>query len=233
MDTTKVDLCIIIPAYNESRRILATIEKQVEELQGWVYHIIVCDDGSSDNTAALCETIRERPGLSLRVLRQRHAGRGQALKYALERCSSKYVAFSSADIVLRRFEVERGLTRLRKADLVMFSKWTRKRSGNAPRWILSRVFSFFLRVLFHVPFHDTQGVKLVELQTVRKIISACSSSGFFLDAEIAIVAFKRGFRVVEQPWDYSYSPGSTITPSAALRVAHEMLLIRLRLPPEG
>jgi dolichyl-phosphate beta-glucosyltransferase len=231
MDTSKVDLSIIIPAYNEARRILPTIERQVRELRGLRYSIIVCDDGSCDNTAALCEAIKERLNLRLMVLKQQHAGRGQALRYALERTSSKYVVFSSADIVLRRFEVEQALSRLRRADLVMFSKWTRKRPRNVARWILSRMFSFLLRVLFHVPFHDTQGVKLAGVHTARQIISACSSSGFFLDAEIAIVAFNRGLRVVEQAWDYSYSPGSTITPFAVFGIAHEMLLMRLRLPP--
>jgi len=226
-DRKSADICIIIPAYNEYKRIGSTIEKQAKELERWAAQILVCDDGSSDSTSAIAKTVANRTGTNLILLRQAHVGRGEALRHAVKKCVSRYVVFSSADVVVRNIEIEEALRRLRTAHLVMFSKVrSQEYGGTAFRRILSRCFALLVRTLFQVRFHDTQGVKVMRLLTAKQIMPFCRSKGFFLDAEVAIVALKHCLRVVEQPWRYSYSLGSKVTPSAIARMVIEMLVTR-------
>ncbi len=232
IDDSKIpstNLCIIIPVYNEERRVTSTLERQTEELEGYPTDILICDDGSSDDTSAVVEAIAKRLGSNIMVVKQPHAGRGQAIRYSLSKCRSKYVAFSSADIVLKHSEIKEALRKLDTADLVMFSKARDGKFGeNSLRVIMSKVFSYLVRVLFGVSFEDTQGVKIMPLQIAKQIIPLCRSKGFFLDAEMAIAAFHNGLRVVEQPWRYPYSQGSTVNLQSVSKMAFEMLLMRLR-----
>lgn len=226
------DLCIVIPAYNEENRIRETLERLAEEFRGWhKLQFLVCDDGSSDQTTAVAEAAARRLSLRLTVLKQQHSGKGQAMRYALQECSSHYVAISDADITLRSGEVEQALRKLSSADLVIFSKTKQEGGKNLPRWVMSRGFSLLLRLLFQIPFHDTQGVKVMRLSAVRQIMPACQSTGFFLEAEIVIVARRVGLRVVEQPWLYSYSGGSKVTASAILKMVVDALRTKLSGQP--
>lgn len=224
------NLCIIIPAYNEEKRLQSTLEEQAKELEHWPASVLVCDDGSSDNTSTIAESIAKRLKIRLTTIRQVHAGRGQAIRYSLSHCQSRYVAFSSADIVLSKSEIEEAFRRLEKADLVMFSKV--RGAGlrrNMSREILSAVFSSLVRVLFCVPFGDTQGIKIMSLEIAKQVVSQCRSKGFFLDAEIAIIAFRHRLRIVEQPWRHQYSRGSTVNISSIAKMALEMMQTRLRM----
>lgn len=222
------DLAIVIPAYNEQKRIKSTLVKQVEQLGNWSFQIVVCDDGSSDSTSSLSRYTGMRLGVDLKVIWQEHAGRGEALRRALSSCESDYIVFSSADIVLGKEEIQETLAKLGRADLVMFSK-VAKSGGFTLRWVLSRGFAWLVRLLFHVPFYDTQGVKVMERLTAVSVMFSCKSRGFFLDAEFAIVAWRKGLRILEQPWRYSYSLGSKVTVSAVLRIIVEMVQTRVRL----
>ncbi|MDH6140438.1 MULTISPECIES: glycosyltransferase [Kitasatospora] len=96
-------LNVIIPAYNEAagiERLLRSIDRAAEAYGGPV-HVVMCDDGSTDDTRALAEAVvagyRHATGV---VIQGAHAGKAKALNLALERCTADYVYRVDADCAL-------------------------------------------------------------------------------------------------------------------------------------
>src|SRR3954470_10420101 len=92
-------LSLVIPAYNEEAGIRQAIDEANDALAGlgWLYEILVVDDGSSDGTAAAVrELAAGRPWL--RLLRHPHnRGYGAALRTGFEAARYDCVAFTDAD----------------------------------------------------------------------------------------------------------------------------------------
>ena len=96
-------LDVIIPAYNESvciERLLWSIDRAAGRYGGAV-HVIMCDDGSTDDTKALAEaamaSFSHATGL---VIPGTHAGKSKALNLALERCTADFVYRLDADCAI-------------------------------------------------------------------------------------------------------------------------------------
>ena len=76
-------LSVVIPAYREATRILKGLETLTGYLsrQSYLWECIVADDGSPDETASIVDAfIREHPGLTIRLLREPHRGKGAAVR---------------------------------------------------------------------------------------------------------------------------------------------------------
>ncbi|WP_312454368.1 glycosyltransferase family 2 protein [Pseudescherichia sp.] len=104
------DLSVIIPAYNEEANILtilATLDRQ--SLQGFV--VIVVDDGSTDNTAALVESYQPKQ-FTLQLLRQENKGAARARENAIRYSTSKYIAVIDCDDSLAEDSLEKAFAPL-------------------------------------------------------------------------------------------------------------------------
>lgn len=98
-------LDVIIPAYNESvciERQLWSIDRAAGRYGGPV-HVILCDDGSTDDTKELAEAVMASFGYATGVVIQgTHAGKSKALNLALERCTADFVYRLDADCAIDR-----------------------------------------------------------------------------------------------------------------------------------
>src|ERR1041385_3985765 len=138
------DLTLIFPAYDEERRLPASIARAREYLEasGLSYEIIVVDDGSSDRTAARAEAAAEG---DRRIQVRRYTpnrGKGYAVAYGAVRARGRWVLFSDADLSTPIEELEKFLPRLQEGyDVVIASRasegsrlevrqsWMRERLG--------------------------------------------------------------------------------------------------------
>ncbi|WP_194913723.1 glycosyltransferase family 2 protein [Catenulispora rubra] len=102
-DGRRPPLEVIIPAYNEAvviERTLRSIDRAAAAYGGRV-RVILCDDGSTDDTRALAEgVIAEFTHATGEVLQGRHAGKSAALNMALAECTADYVYRVDADCAL-------------------------------------------------------------------------------------------------------------------------------------
>src|SRR4051794_22850599 len=142
-----VSLSVVIPAYNEARRLGATLAEVSGYLsrQPWLWEIRVVDDGSNDETAVIAETAGAREP-RVRVQREPHRGKGGAVKAGLLAADGQYRFICDADLSMPIAEIRRFLP----PDLAPFDVAIGSREGMAARRIGEPVYRHLMGRLFNV-----------------------------------------------------------------------------------
>ena len=126
-------LSIVIPAYNESARIEATLERVMACVaeQGWDAEVLVVDDGSTDDTAAIVQRWMERyPRLHL-VKNAGNRGKGYSVRNGLLQAAGDVVMFTDADLSAPMEEAERLMAAIADgADVAIGSRWLDKHAAD-------------------------------------------------------------------------------------------------------
>jgi len=216
-------LTIVIPAFNEEKRLDSSLEKMAEFTSGLFASVemIVVDDGSSDRTASIARSFSEshkNSGPECRVISfSENRGKGAAVRQGMLEASGELALLTDADLSTPIEEIEKllGVMETGEADIVIGSRalkssrirvhqpWYREYGG--------KVFNLLVRLITMLPFHDTQcGFKLFRLQSCRSIFAVQKTDRFAFDVEILYRAVKSGLRVVEEPVVWNHSAGSTV-----------------------
>ena len=108
------DLSVIIPAYNEEKRLPWTLAELTKFLDAWGvdYRVLVADDGSTDRTAALTQRLGPRFS-TLRIVPQ--GGKGRAIRIAMLRATGRVLAFTDADLPFQLSAMQQGYDWIRAA----------------------------------------------------------------------------------------------------------------------
>jgi glycosyltransferase involved in cell wall biosynthesis len=230
-----ISLSVVVPAYNEARRIIGTLETLCAYLHHspWSWEIRVIDDGSTDETARLAEAIA---AIEPRVVVQRepHRGKGGAVKAGLCAAGGGYRFMCDADLSMPVDLIERFLPPfVTGADVIIA---TREGAGatrvNEPehRHIVGRAFNLAVRGLLLPGIHDSQcGFKMFTAAAVAMIFPAVSVSGLSFDLEVLAIARARDLRVVEVPIEWRYREDSKVRLTAdAVSMFRDLLEVRRR-----
>lgn len=230
-----VYLSIVIPAYNESKRIPATLAGVLDYTAslGKSCEVVVVDDGSSDGTASLVEEIgRNAP--SIRVLRNvPNAGKGAAVRKGMLAARGERMLFTDADLSAPIAEAARLFEALEAGyDVAIGSRALRREwigvHQSAMRETAGKLFNFFTRLFTGLNFRDTQcGFKAFRREAAQAIFAAQRIDGWGFDVEALYLARKFGFRVKEVAVHWNHAEASKISPFGdGLRMAAELLKIR-------
>ena len=226
-------LTIVIPAYNEENRIAPTLSG----LAKWAKQrsrvgVLIVSDGN-DSTGAVCRASASMFSPPLRVLSfSRRIGKGAAIVEGFRNSRGDVLSFD-ADSSLEMSEISRMQKKLASADIVMASRRIAgsRAIGEIPlyRRGLSFLFNSFVRILFGLPYSDTQcGYKLYSSKAVRKLSKfPFSSSGYEWDVEMLVAARTLGLEVVECPVVWAYRRGGKARPLDLLRMVLGLLRLRL------
>lgn len=196
---------VVIPTYNEADNIetvTARLRKAVPEA-----HILIADDNSPDGTGKVADELAAQDA-HVRVLhRKGKEGLGAAylagFRWGIEHGYGVLVEMD-ADGSHQPEELPRLLTALKRADLVLGSRWVP--GGRVVNWPRSRQFlsrggSVYSRVLLDVPLRDiTGGFRAFRAETLSGLgMDAVASQGYCFQVDLAHRAVRAGFRVVEVP----------------------------------
>jgi len=168
-------LSIVIPAYDEEKRLSGTLERITGYLKSedWKFsEVIVVDDGSRDGTVRVAEEFRARMP-SVRVLRNpENRGKGYSVRRGMMEAKGEWTLFSDADLSTPIEELEKLWTAAQEARAqVAIGSRALDRSligVHQPlfRESAGKVFNLTVRVITGLPFWDTQcGFKLFEIAT--------------------------------------------------------------------
>jgi glycosyltransferase involved in cell wall biosynthesis len=230
-------LSIIIPAYNEERRIAPTLAQITAYLdrRHRAYELIVVDDGSRDRTRdQVAAVAAEHPQIRLLPM-PRNAGKGAAVRAGVLASRGRTVLFSDADLSTPIEEVERleaalggGAdvaigSRAAPGDVARRQPILRRIQGRAFHWIVR---SLGFRALAAI--RDTQcGFKLFRGPVARALFGELTLTGFAFDVELLERAHER-FRIAEVPVAWTHADGSKVRPGIdAARMLRDLVRIRL------
>jgi len=226
---------IVIPAYNESGRLGATLNRVLAYVhaQGWDAEVIVVNDGSGDNTAEIVRTLAENDPTLRLVENPGNRGKGYSVRNGMLHSKGQIVLFSDADLSSPIEEAPKLLRALEAgADIAIGSRWLRAETQTQRqplhRQIFGRIFNLLLRLTLGLKFKDTQcGFKAFRQPAVRAIFPQQKIERWGFDPEVLFLARKSGFKVTEVPVAWGHSGGTRIHPlSDGSKMFLEMLRIR-------
>jgi dolichyl-phosphate beta-glucosyltransferase len=231
---TRPTLSIIIPAYNEARRLPDSLRKIATYLAAHPLpvEIIVVDDGSRDGTDAAAATAA--PQLPLRVIRRpANAGKGAAVRAGMLVATGEFVLFSDADLSTPIEEVERLLAALRAgAQIAIASRGLRASQVEVHQpWLRERMgktFNVLVRLLVLRGIPDTQcGFKCFRREVVAPLFAPLHTAGFGFDVEVLTRARGLGYEIAQIPTRWINSKDSRLRPGVdSARMFLELLRIR-------
>jgi dolichyl-phosphate beta-glucosyltransferase len=228
---------IVIAAYNEEERLpqtLRTIEAYLAatNLQA---EVVVVDDGSTDQTAALVRARSEgMPELRL-ISYPRNRGKGYALRMGVLASRGKLVLLTDADLSTPIDELEALRPHLlsQSYQIAIGSRaLALSRIEEAqPGWRrgMGRLFNLIVKLVAIDSFQDTQcGFKLFNGEVARELFGQARIDRFAYDVEILALARENGYRVAEVPIGWKNSPASKVRPVLdSLQMLADLLKIRL------
>jgi dolichyl-phosphate beta-glucosyltransferase len=226
---------IVIPAYNESARLGATLEKVLGYVhnQGWDAEVIVVNDGSRDNTAEIVRTFAVKDPCLRLVENPGNRGKGYSVRNGMLNAQGRIVLFSDADLSSPIEESVKLFAAIDDgADIAIGSRWLRAETQTQRqplhRQLFGRIFNVLLRITLGLQFKDTQcGFKAFKRAAVDTIFPLQKIERWGFDPEILFLARKFGFRTTEVPVLWGHSGGTRINPLVdGSRMVQDMLRIR-------
>ena len=226
---------IVIPAYNESARLGATLERVLGYVHahGWDAEVIVVNDGSRDDTADIARAFAAREPMLRLVENPGNRGKGYSVRNGMLHARGRVALFSDADLSSPIEEAEKLFQALEDgADVAIGSRWlraeTQTRRQPLHRQIMGRVFNLLLRLTLGLQFADTQcGFKAFKRAAAQAIFPLQRIERWGFDPEILFLARKFGFKVQEVPVAWGHSGGARINPVIdGAKMFQEMLRIR-------
>lgn len=237
---------IVIPAYNESERILTSLTQVFTFMRNYVesFEVVVVDDGSKDNTVELLEKYAQENS-ELVIVRNPHKGKGPTVYTGMTKAKGQYILMTDADMATPIDELKKFYNWIEEHnyDIVIASReGIGARRVNEPfyRHLMGRVFNIIVQIIALPGINDSQcGFKLFKASVARDIFSRLKiygddskeiKKGYMgaFDVEVLFIARKLKYKIKEisVPWTYVKTTRLNVL-SDSINMALDVLKVRL------
>ncbi len=234
-----IELSVIIPAYDEARRLppfLESVRAHLESRYPGRYEVIVVDDGSRDGLGEMLAPLAAQWSELVVMRHPRNLGKGAAVRTGMLAARGDRLLFADADGATPIAE-ETGLSEAiaAGADVAAGSRLVAapgvRRRRTWIRGLVGRLFAGTARWWLRIPVRDTQcGFKMFRCDAGKKLFSLSRESGYLFDLELLAWAGRLGLRVDEVPVAWADVPGGHLSLARELgRVLWGLWRLRRRL----
>lgn len=231
-------LSVIIPAYNEEKRLPKTLEEIDKYLskQDYDYEILVVNDGSKDRTAQVTREMMPKIKNLKLIDNKENNGKGYVVRQGMLEAKGEYRLFTDADNSTSIDQVEKmwpyfksgydiviGSRDIKGAVIAVPQSWIRRRIGD--------IFNLMVQIICGLwGIWDTQcGFKGFTQRAVEAIFPRCKISRFAFDPEILVIAKKLDYNIKEIPIIWINAPDSTVKIKSMVKMGLDLTKIRWNL----
>ena len=245
----RVSLSLVIPAYNEEKRLPGLLEAlrtgadaAAEASRLELLEVLVVDDGSSDGSRRiLAQAAKGDERLQAVLAYEENRGKGAAVAAGVARARGEYVLLADADLSTPLEELPKLTDALREgADVAVGSRHVPGAvvdRGPLHRKVTGGTFSGVVRLLTGLRVRDTQnGFKLFRTEDAQRLLAEQICPGFAFDVELLMRADRSGLRIAEVPVVYLHDSRSSVrVASASVEMLRDVTALawRLRLRDRG
>lgn len=215
----KIDISVVIPAYNESDRLDRTLESLAQHFRGQekAVEVIVVDDGSLDKTLQIANNAACAFPLRIRVLHHDiNRGKGFAVRRGMLDAKGEILVYTDADLPVPFGHLEPFITLLRSGvDVVVGSRHVAgAKIGCRQPWyreFLGRAFNRLAHIMVKSPISDFNcALKVFHRHAAQEIFSRQTLSGWGFEVEILLIARRLGLKVKEEPVTWFHGENSRV-----------------------
>ena len=225
---------LILPAYNEEKRLPECMEKVESFVASYPdpIEVILVENGSKDRTYELGQEYAAKyPWLT--VLKEQTPGKENAVRRGMLEAHGRYRMFADVDFSMPISEVRNFIPPiLSDYDVAIGSREVKgavRYNEPVTRHFTGRVFNLIVRILLGLPqIHDTQcGFKSFSAEAAQRLFSVQRINGWAFDAKVLFIAKQFGYKIVEVPVQWYYDGNSKINViQDSLKMFRELLQIR-------
>ncbi len=228
-----IKLSVIIPAYNEEKRIaktLVSVDSYLEK-QNYEYEIIVVDNHSNDKTSEVVNKLESTTVQNAKVIKQLIRGKGAAVKLGVETAIGEYIMFMDADNATPISQIEKFWPHLEAGiEVVIGDRYMDKDIQAKQPWyraILSRGSNLLIQTVLLPHINDTQaGFKAFKGTAAKEIFKYITIYGFAFDMELLAIAMKLSYRIKSVPIIREDLQGSTVPATAFIESLRDLFIIK-------
>lgn len=213
---TKPYLSIILPVFNEEKRILNGLKsvQRFFEKKPYPYEVLIVNNGSQDKTQEIALRFIKKKKNWL-FISLPYPAKGEAVKNGFLKARGEYVLFTDIDLPISLEQLGKFLGAIRRSDIAIASKFLPESYSLKPissaRRLASRTFNLLSKKLLKLPFADTQcGFKLFKRKPALPIFRGLKTKGLCFDVELLLGAQNMGLKIEEIPVKWDNSRGSNI-----------------------
>lgn len=223
---------IIIPAYNEEKRIKPVLEDIIDYItkNNLDWEIILTIDGN-DGTEDLVKHFLQSYNNIRIVKASGRSGKGGSIKRSLNFIKSEFVILMDADNSIPFSTMIENLHLIDEFDCIIFSRYTASMNEIPPvRRIISRGFNWLLRLSLDLNIRDTQsGYKIMKTAPFKKAMSMVSITNAFFDVALIYHMMRENLKVTEIDVNYNHRDGSKFNPlGLVIGLGTSLLAFRIR-----
>lgn len=231
-------LSIVIPAYNEEKRIGETLDKYLQFYKEAGVEFIIALNGCRDNTLAVVKKYAENSPQKIRYFEIGEPGKGRAIREGFKIANGELISFVDADGSTDPAEFNKLVKLINGFDGAIASRWKRGSqviNRKTFRKIISIGFILIVRMLLWLPFVDTQcGAKVFKKKVIKQILPKLKINNTAFDVEILYFADRYNYNIVEMPSRWVDKSSSVVVGSPGklfiniLTMFFTLIVIRIR-----
>lgn len=237
----KIEISIIIPAYNEEENLKSGVLDNVAAYlnkEDFTFEVLIVDDGSSDGTREQIEKFISGKK-EFKLIKNEHSGKAIAVMTGLLQSRGGIALFTDMDQATPISEINKLLTEFEKGSDIVIGSRSGRKGAPVIRKLMAWGFATLRTILLGLPFKDTQcGFKAFSRRSIDSIFPGLMNSwthkhayggavnaGF--DVETLFVAKKKGFKIAEVPVQWHHVGSERVQAiSDSIEALSDMLRIR-------
>jgi len=219
MPEKEIYLSIVIPAYNEEKRIHKILDSIVAYLETTKLEIetVIAIDASPDDTLRVAESYKAKISNLVIIDGKVNRGKGGAVQEGFKVAKGKYIIFADADNSTPIEQIDKLLPYIEKYDVVIGSRYCKGGKLVIPQSFVrragGRALNIVIQALAVSGIRDTQcGFKLFSAKAAKEIFERLTIFNFSFDIEVLAIAKHLGYKVKEVGIIWYDDPHSTVSP---------------------